>query len=185
MPATKLICPECGGTIGERTSPTEVPCTCVAKPTGPTDEELRAAAAAAASAATEDTEKDVAGGAAKVCRVCGASVEGKKRYKDSLGYWCASCHKGDKADRVAGQKRCTDCNRWFPVEKLIESDDERLCYTCNKNRNAKRREILKNAAKGRIHHLYEKKQLLILVGVFAVLLMIIVFQRLGWIGSGQ
>lgn len=178
--AAKLICPDCGGTIGEPTSSAEVPCTCVAKPVAPTLADYKAATAPA----TEDLERDIAGEPAKACRVCGKDVTGQKRYKDSLGYWCVDCHRAEKEGRTAGQKRCTECGRLFPVEKLIESDDERLCYTCNRNRNAQRREILKKAAKGRIYKLYEMRQLMVLLGVFLLLLLIIVAAQLGWIGSG-
>ncbi len=169
----KLICPECGGIIGECTTDTEVPCHCKQAHIEDFD----------APAETVESDREGSGGA-KVCRHCGADVSGKKRYKDSLGYWCVNCHKAEKKQQKAGQKQCTDCHRWFPVEKLIDSDQERLCYTCNRNRNAQRREILRKASKGRIHRLHEQKQFITLVGIFLILLLILAMLRMGWIGGG-
>lgn len=179
---TKIICPDCGGVIGEITSDTEVACHCAQQPLAPTIEDYRQASAAAGSDSESDLREGSDGGA-KVCRICGKDVTGQKRYKDSLGYWCADCHNAEKAGRVAGKKRCSSCHRLFPIEKLIESDDERLCSTCNRERNNQRRQVLRQAAKKRTYQLYEQKRLLMLAGVFLVLLIIIVMQQLGWIGS--
>lgn len=168
----KIICPECGGVIGELTQPTDTPCTCHKKPVEPQQAEYHQAATASAEAEAE---------AAKVCRVCGKDVTNAKRYRDSLGYWCEACHRADAEKRTAGMQRCSNCSRLFPRHKLIESDNERLCATCNRERLAKQRQTLRKLAAGRFHQLHERKQVLVLLGIFSVLLLIILFQRIGWL----
>ena len=176
--ATKLICPDCGGIIGECTDKGEVPCTCIHEAVAPAVSDYKPAGGGSTAGIESPVETGL-----KICRVCGKNVEGEKRYKDSLGYWCLACHKAEKASQVAGKKRCTECGRMIDQNKLIECDTERLCYTCNRNRNAQRRQILRKAAKGRVYRLQEQKQLLVLLGIFLVLLLIIGLRQLGWIGG--
>lgn len=170
----KLICPECGGVIGS-SDLEDLPCTCATNPAVPDDDDYRQAAAPAADQAVANEPE-------KVCRVCGKDVTNdKRRYKDSLGYWCLDCHRADAEARTAGKARCSNCSRLFPRDKLIEIDGDRLCNTCNRERLSRQRQVLRQAAAGRIYKLHEQKQLLILVGIFVLLLLIILLQRLGWI----
>lgn len=183
MPA-KLICPECGGVIGELTRDTDTPCTCLRGARTDNDAYRQAAAAAPGhdaaprdAAPTDDAPE--AGESAKVCRICGKSVTGKKRYKDTLGYWCVDCHKKEKKQRTAGQERCTGCGRMFPRERLLDSGADVLCRTCNRDRIAKQREMIRSAEKGHIHTTHEKRQLLILLGIVVLLVLIILLSRAG------
>lgn len=171
--AEKLICPDCGGVVGEVTNEHDTPCTCLSSGSSDND----AYRQAARSGQTDDAP--VAGESAKTCRICGKDVTGQKRYKDTLGYWCIDCHKDEKKQRTAGQARCTSCGRMFPREKLLETELDRLCSTCNKERIARQREMIKSAEKKVIHRTHEKKQLYILLGIAAFLLLVILLSQLG------
>lgn len=170
----KLICPECGGVIGSK-DPADLPCTCLAKSHEPDDADY----AAAVSTEEHTPDPPVESESEKTCRICGKDVTGTRRYKDSLGYWCLECHRADAESRTAGQARCSGCSRLIPRQKLVEIDGERFCYTCNRQRITRQQRTIRKAASGRIHTLHERKQLLVLLAIFALLLIIIILQRLG------
>lgn len=169
----KIICPECGGVIGELTQPTDTPCTCHKKAAEPQQTDYQQAATIATAAAAAEAESP------KACRICGKDVTNAKRYKDSLGYWCEACHRADAEKRTADMARCSNCSRMFPRHKLIESDTERLCATCNRERLAQQQKKLRKLAVGRSYKLHERKQLLVLLGIFSILVLIILFQKIG------
>src|SRR5690554_3339489 len=110
--ATKLLCPDCGGVIGEATSETDVPCTCLHKPSA--DEQAYSRVTRGGDDEPSSADAPTAGESHKTCRICGKDVTGAKRYRDTLGYWCVDCHQREKRQRMAGQLRCTGCGRMFP-----------------------------------------------------------------------
>jgi predicted nucleic acid-binding Zn ribbon protein len=68
----------------------------------------------------------------KICCICGKSVAGQKRFKDSEGkYWCYECGMQDTVTKhpEKGQP-CGDCEKRFPPSQLSEYDGVRLCEVC-------------------------------------------------------
>src|SRR4051794_15533683 len=80
-------CPDCGGIVGATEATDEGrPCTCFTQPDHRTDDD---------SHGTDVMPSQGAASPQKFCRVCGKDLTGKKRLKDSLGYWCPECAKED------------------------------------------------------------------------------------------
>ncbi|MGD1278417.1 MAG: hypothetical protein ABR964_14485 [Tepidisphaeraceae bacterium] len=168
MATEVLICPECGGIIGA-TEATDhgKPCTCFK------DGEFK-------SSTEEDTS--VFGQVvpvAKVCCQCGKDVAGKKRYRDSRGYWCAACHKADKAANNPIGVRCPDCGRIVSEGAIVEYNGEHICGRCRKDR----KEIEKQKRRfGKVddsaYRPHENKRLYILLSIFALLLVMVILTHL-------
>jgi DNA-directed RNA polymerase subunit RPC12/RpoP len=68
--------------------------------------------------------------AEKVCCKCGVDLTGKKRLKDSLGYWCPECHKEDQKSKEVQGVKCDQCGRIVPEKSLSNSDGKRVCSRC-------------------------------------------------------
>ena len=131
-----LICPECGGIIGGDSSDRGRACTCFANQP-PASDELKAPEEQSASG---DTFVDKAVVPAKVCCKCGKDLAGKKRLRDSRGYWCYKCHKADKAATAPQGVKCADCGRVVPEAGLYEYEDKRICGSCRSRRKEEAKE---------------------------------------------
>jgi len=168
MATEVLICPECGGIIGAtETTDHGRPCTCFK------DGEYKS---------TNEGDTSVFGQvlpAPKVCCRCGKDVSGKKRYHDSLGYWCADCHKADKVANKPKGVRCPDCGRIVSEGAIVEYEGNRICGRCR----ADRKEIEKQKRRfGKVddtaYHDSGNKRLYILLAIFALLLVMVILTHL-------
>jgi ribosomal protein L34E len=167
MSTKLLICPDCGGIIGA-TSVTDSgkPCTCFSTSSGDT------------SMLENVAPKP------KICCKCGADVQGKKRLKDSLGYWCYDCHKADEAAKRPVGVRCADCNRTLLETALTEYAGLKLCEACLTDR----KQINKKKEKYKLvshtaHNQYERKRLFMMLGFVAILVALVVLRKLNIIGE--
>ncbi len=116
----------------------------------------------------------------KVCCRCGKDLTGHTRFKDSLGYWCKECHRSEKKEREG--ERCSECGRAFPPEKLTEWEGEYRCATCEKARQKEVFAKLRQQAKKKGYWKLEMQRIQWLVIILVLLALIIVMQKLGWIG---
>ena len=168
--STVIHCPDCGGVVGA-TQVTDAgpPCRCFGGEMngGPPD-----------SSGTQVMDSPAAG-AAKICCRCGKDVTGKKRLRDSEGYWCVDCHRADKRLHKPTGVKCPSCGRMVSEESLSMYDGDKICSRCVKEK----REIKKAGEKRfrvvdrRKFDAYEKKQALIIAGV---LLLIVLIMTLRW-----
>jgi hypothetical protein len=169
-----IHCPDCGGVVGA-TEVTDAgpPCRCfndTLNGNGPPD-----------SSGTQVLEAPVQ----KVCCRCGKDLTGKKRLRDSEGYWCVDCHRADRKEHASEGVKCASCGRVVPEESLSNYDGDRICSRCVKEK----RELKKAGAKkfravdGRRFDAYEKKQVLIVAAILAVLAAIIVLKSMHIIGG--
>jgi hypothetical protein len=158
---TTVICPDCGGVIGGKLQPGQKPCTC-----DPSNE----------SGSRPGMPDPVA--KPKVCCKCGKDIASKKRFRDSLGYWCEACHYEEKRSAHAGHVPCDGCGRYVEERKLVTFEKTRICTRClaEKRREAKAANRILIHTEARDKH--EKQKLLILGVVALVLLMIILFASL-------
>lgn len=103
----------------------------------------------------------------KTCCVCGQSVAGRKRYKDSAGkYWCEECARQDSIKKHPAA--CGDCKQTFPGGDLVEYEGARLCRDCAGKRYvaAKRAAARKAAVATEVEHdKIVRKRILIVAGV--------------------
>src|SRR5215510_2363012 len=80
---SEKICPDCGGVIGGERTGADRPCRCpITMP----------ATVSASMDTVDEREGETSGKKGKVCCQCGKSLEGHRRFKDSIGYWCKDCH---------------------------------------------------------------------------------------------
>ncbi|MGA3066555.1 MAG: hypothetical protein ABSF29_06880 [Tepidisphaeraceae bacterium] len=171
-----LICPDCGGLIGAtETTDQGKPCVCFKQ-----GSYKKAAAANAEEGAGGDTSvmgQVVARG--KVCCQCGVDLTGKKRLRDSLGYWCVDCHRKDQAANAPKGVRCADCARVVPEAALTEYDGIRLCPKCLEDRKAAARRERKFGKVDDKHYQEEdRRRVIVFAIIFAILLLIIILQKL-------
>ena len=140
-----VTCPDCGGIIGITTPTAQgFPCTCVTRSFGaaPRDDEMvedsRGETGVVDSPAAEAKPL-------KLCCQCGKDLAGKKRLKDSRGYWCVDCAKKDEADRKAAAEgdRCPECARVVPPGALVSFENKMICSRCAREH----REIRKPGSK--------------------------------------
>ena len=97
---TTVFCPDCGGVIGGDGQDGRKPCKCFEEPGGPRP------------GMPDPVVKP------KVCCKCGKDLEGKKRFKDSLGYWCEACHFSEKRKEKVDHEPCDLCGRYTEKRKL-------------------------------------------------------------------
>ena len=121
---------------------------------------------------------------AKICCQCGKELTGKKRLRDSRGYWCYACHKLDQeANKPKGEK-CADCGRIVAAAALSDFEGRKICGTCRNNRKemavAERR---RSGVSSKHYDQLAKSRLLWLVAVVVVLLAIIILRHFDIIGS--
>ena len=159
---TTVFCPDCGGVIaGDRKG--RKLCTCALTPEGPRP-------------GMPDPVVH-----AKVCCKCGKDVDGKKRFKDSLGYWCEACHFSEKREEQAKHVPCDACGRFVEPDKLEDYDGVHICSRCVKERKQEGRKKRRAVSFGSEHRAYEKKTVVTLAVVAAVLLLIILLSWSGFV----
>jgi len=154
--ATDVICPDCGGLLGADPEDLRRKCTCNLNDTDHVGE---------AMGITQ---------VKKVCCVCGKDVTGKKRAKDSRGYWCYDCHKAERAKEKAAEGNkvaCHDCGRMVLPTALISYEGDMICGRCKEYRAEKNK--YRPSAVGRQHAAYEKRQILLIVLFIALLVAVI------------
>ncbi|MGD0542176.1 MAG: hypothetical protein ABSB33_11710 [Tepidisphaeraceae bacterium] len=175
--SSELICPECGGVLGSESSEQGHPCTCFTnKSTGNTD-------FGADGQSSGDTFVEKAVVAAKVCCQCGKDLTGKKRLRDSRGYWCPECHKIDKAAHAPKGVKCADCGRIVNEAGLHDYEGRRICGSCRSElKKLKKEQRRLSPVKTNAYQQQDKRALLGLLAVFAVLLAIIILRQLKLIG---
>ncbi len=162
---TVVVCPECGGVIGGTGQDGLKPCTCLEQPNAPIP------------GMPAPPEKH------KVCCKCGKNLEGKKRYKDSLGYWCEACHYSEKREKRDKHVPCDSCGRYVAKDKLTEYENIRICTRCLKDRRRQARKVRRPVVFGHEHKAYEKKTTLYLAIAAIVLALIILLATYGWLPS--
>jgi DNA-directed RNA polymerase subunit RPC12/RpoP len=166
MTTHSQICPDCGGTIGgERTGSTH-PCTCPITPPQ----------ASSASADTiDEREGEPSRKRGKHCIQCGKPLEGHRRFKDSLGYWCKDCHRKDKAQHTAPETRCPDCGRMRPIESMVQFESRTICPTCLKEAQLIAKRKANRAAAEAAHIAHERRTLYIMLSLFALLCLVLLY----------
>ena len=113
--------------------------------------------------------------APKVCRSCGSSVVGKKRFKDARGYLCADC---EKLDRVV-RHPCAACGKPTLPENLRPWGTETICPACFAEREAdpSARRLKKISA--RKHEAAYRQSTIVVAVVLIALLLLAALARLG------
>ena len=159
-----VFCPDCGGVIGGRSPEGVKLCTCEVNPTvGPRP------------GMPNPVEKP------KVCCHCGKDLLGKKRFKDSLGYWCEACHYSEKREEMRDHTPCDECGRYVEGRKLTEFEGLKICSRCLAERKSRRGKRRWRVTFGSEHEAHEKRTLMFLAVAAALLLLIILFASMGWL----
>jgi len=164
-------CPDCGGIVGA-SEPTDdgPPCTCFVQPSHRED-------------ASQGTDVMPSPGASpqKFCRVCGKDLTGKKRFKDTLGYWCPECAEEDKHRQEEKGTPCAKCGRKVPEQSMTSVDGKLICTRCVREERELRAPGNKKfrAISDRSYKEHEKRNMIILAvaAVVLIILMIIAWQR--------
>jgi hypothetical protein len=177
-------CPDCGGIVGA-TEPTDegAPCTCfTASPQSQTPS-LRYSEDSDSPHATPNdsfgTEVMNSPPAEKVCCKCGKDLTGKKRLKDSLGYWCPDCHRADEKSKEVQGVKCEQCGRIVPGQSLTSSDGKKICSRCLREDRALRAPGSKRFRPIDDKNFKEtdKKSLIILASILGILALIILISH--------
>jgi hypothetical protein len=163
-----VICPECGGIVGA----TEVtdqgkPCTCIIhSPKGDTS--------VFGQAVVPKT---------KVCCICGKDLAGRKRLRDSRGYWCVDCHKADQAANAPKGVKCGHCARVVAEAALSDFNGVKVCGICRKDlaEQAKRDRQMRGVD-SKAYQEHDKLRLYVMIGIAGVLLVIIILHSLKLLG---
>ena len=165
-------CPDCGGIVGTTETTDEgPPCSCFETPPPSQGENDSSGTQVMPSPAV----------IAKVCCVCGKDLAGKKRIKDSRGYWCPDCIREDEKKNEAKGVKCEKCSRVVPAQSLTSADGKMICSRCLREARQLREPGNKKfrAISDRTYKEAEKKKIVIMVVVLIVLaiLMFISWQR--------
>jgi hypothetical protein len=175
--SSDLICPECGGVLGGESSEQGRPCTCF---TGKSNSSPDFSADGQSSG---DTFVEKAAVIVKVCCQCGKDLSGKKRLRDSRGYWCPACHKIDRAAHSPSGEKCADCGRIVSEAALSDYEGRQICAPCRTERKRLEKEQRRlSPVKTNAYHQHDKRKLFGLLTVLAVLLLIIILRQLKFIG---
>jgi hypothetical protein len=166
MTIHQQICPDCGGIIGGERTGAERPCRCPITPPS---------AVSASTDTVDEREDETSRKKRKVCCQCGKSLEGHRRFKDSVGYWCKDCHRKDKAEHTAAETRCPDCGRMRPIESMVMYQGRSICPTCHKEAIVIAKKKANKAAAEAAHKAHERRNLYIMIGIFSVLLLIVIY----------
>jgi hypothetical protein len=179
--STSIICPDCGGIVGatER-SPEGVPCVC-----------FQSYNVKTAARPSEDDDPsathllDAPKPKGKICCMCGKDVSGKKRLRDSLGYWCMDCHRADQKKHKPQGVGCPKCGRIVKPETIIVEENQKMCSRCYRELLDERRPGNKRfrTISFKAYDQQERIRLLVLFGIFFALLLIILLKAIGWIGE--
>jgi|GEM_PF-937776 len=182
--ATEIICPDCGGTINAEPNDPRRKCECESE-LGMDDTEVELQPPSDAAETKPAPTAPAAGGAKKVCCVCGKDVTNAKRAKDSRGYWCYDCHRSDlRKERFGDQPRlrCPECGRMVPAETITTVHGHAMCAKCRVEQDelpnhmkAKYKPKLKDDPEAKAK---EKKRLIIISCVFGGLFVVVVFLHL-------
>jgi len=174
--STELTCPDCGGIIGASDADSGRACRCWANNPG--------GAMNSDEPSSGDTVADRVAPAAKVCCQCGKDLAGKKRLRDSRGYWCPDCHRADKAANAPKGEKCEDCGRIVAPTALSDFGGRRICGICrNELKETAREERRLSPVKTDAYQQHDRRRVYMMFAIFAVLLLIIILRQLHLIGS--
>ena len=167
-----LLCPDCGGVVGA-TQRTDAgpPCTCFAlsERKGPADTDV---------VPSPDSPELANAIVEKKCVVCGMDVSGRKRVKDSHGYYCYDCYKKEENRLHQGRVRCRACGRLAKEDVLEEYEGIRMCPQCRAERKKLEKQTLQRMGMAKVQKRYENAQVLVFAAIAGALLLIIVLARL-------
>jgi DNA-directed RNA polymerase subunit RPC12/RpoP len=115
--------------------------------------------------------------AQKVCCMCGKDLAGKKRFKDSRGYWCPECSEEDARSKEDKGTPCEHCGRKVPEQSMTSVDGKMLCVRCVREQRELRAPGNKKfrAVNDRAFKEHEKKKMLIMGGILVVLLVLMIY----------
>ncbi len=172
-------CPDCGGIVGATEATDEgPPCTCFSAGAFRSGDE---------SHGTDVMPSPASSSSQKFCRVCGKDLTGKKRLKDSLGYWCPDCAKEDVKNKEAKGTPCAKCGRKVPEASMTNVDGKLTCTRCMREERELRAPGNKKyrMVSDRTYKENEKRNMVIMAVVLVVLLilMLIAWQRRPWAHS--
>ncbi len=109
--------------------------------------------------------------------------EREEALRDSRGYWCPECHKIDKAAHAPKGVKCADCGRIVNEAALHDYEGRRICGSCRSElKKLKKEQRRLSPVKTNAYQQQDKRTLLGLLAVFAVLLAIIILRQLKLIG---
>jgi len=113
----------------------------------------------------------------KMCVKCGKDLTGKKRLKDSHGYWCVECHKADVAEKAPQGVPCPKCGRIVKQETLVSVDGHNICSRCAREKRALKKAGSKKYRQLDTQHFEqaEKSKLWIMVVVLVVLALFAIY----------
>jgi len=176
--STDLICPDCGGIIGGSPEDPGKACTCWSN-------KGTSAGLEDGSQTSGDTVIEKAPAPpVKVCCQCGADLAGKKRLRDSRGYWCYACHKLDQEKNKPKGEKCDDCGRIVAVAALSDFEGRKICGICRNDRKEMAEAQRRRSGISSAHYdQLDKKRLLWMLAIVAVLVGIIILRHFGIIGS--
>lgn len=190
---SELTCPDCGGIVGAtQVTDQGKPCTCFSgqsparkssssEMSGSSGSSLSSDPIISSGDASNDTS--VINRPAKICCNCGADLAGRKRYRDSRGYWCSDCQKADDRKNQPQGVKCPGCDRIVPEAALADYEGIPICARCRHERSeAKKEERRRSPVSSETFERYEHKKFFILAGVAAVLLLIILLKHVGLLG---
>lgn len=171
----ELICPECGGIIGQASSGHRAPCTCPVAPARPMKQAAPAMEAAEPEESDKRSDTDVLDSpepvVEKICFQCGKNVAGHRRVKDSRGYLCLDCAKAERKSETAGTVPCDECKRRLKPGGLFPYRNKRICKSCL-DHHVERDRVTKKVS-GAHYEEHEKKTLLWLIIAAGVLGLVI------------
>jgi hypothetical protein len=170
-PSSPSICPVCGGYLSSRPAHGK-PCSCP-----PRIEPFNPSSDTVDDDPNSGTKAPLAADGKRCCQ-CGKDLTGHRRFKDSVGYWCKDCHRTDKARHKAAESRCPDCGRMIRITALTVYHDRNLCPTCLKEARLEDQKKQNKAIIAEAHTAHERRNLYILLAIFAVLLILIALSRL-------
>jgi hypothetical protein len=173
MPAD-IICPDCGGIIGADPTDLRRACNCLAEKAELTTTDLAEPSSSGDTFVerTEETPKQ------KVCCQCGKDLNGKRRLRDSRGYWCYACHKLDKEANKPKGVACSDCGRIVPEAALSEYEGLKLCAACRAERKKLEREQRRlSPVKTTAHDAMDRKRLFWILAFVAFLILILALRK--------
>lgn len=153
---TTVLCPDCGGVIGGNGQDGRKPCTCELSRQG-------------SLPGMPNPPSKV-----RVCCKCGKDLQGKKRFKDSLGYWCEACHYTEKREEKSKHVPCDACGRYVEPRHLTQYENIKICTRCLKERKRQQRRTRRPTVFGQEHRAMEKKEIVRMALVALILLVIII-----------
>jgi hypothetical protein len=184
--STSIVCPDCGGIVGAKKMTAEgPPCTCFhdpPPPPPPSEEDVSDPSDPSATHFLDSPAKP-----RKICCKCGKDVTKKKRLRDSLGYWCVTCHRMDQKKHEPQGVPCPSCGRLVKAETRVHEEGQKICSRCLRERKEARKPGNKRFRAISVHAFerHEKQRLVILLAIFAILSIIILLNWMGVIGTGE